>query len=119
MGTIAAFNKLKESITHEKMVYFNPKRLMVVRVQASYHDGLSAGLFQKSGSGMQPVHYISRTMTDTEKMYYQTEKGALAIRRAKNWFKMHLLGAQRFKIFTYRTDVCFFSWYAKAVWFSK
>ena len=38
----AAFNKLKDSITNEKtMIYFNPKRPIVVRVEASYHDGLS------------------------------------------------------------------------------
>ena len=35
----AAFNKLKDSITNEKtMIYFNPKRPIVVRVEASYHD---------------------------------------------------------------------------------
>ena len=97
----AAFNKLKDSITNEKtMIYFNPKRPIVVRVEASYHDGLSAGLFQKNGNGLQPVHYISRTMTDTEKRYSQTEKDALAIRWAKNRFKMYLLGAPRFKIIT-------------------
>ena len=97
----AAFNKLKDSITNEKtMIYFNPKRPIVVRVEASYHDGLSAGLFQNRGSGLQPVHYISRTMTDTEKRYSQTEKDALAVRWAKNRFKMYLLGAPRFKIIT-------------------
>ena len=64
----AAFTKLKESTTSEKtMLYFNPKRPIVVRAEASYHDGLSAGLFQNGGNGLQPVHYISRTMTDTEK----------------------------------------------------
>ena len=97
----AAFNKLKDSITNEKtMIYFNPKRPIVVRAEASYHDGLSVGLFQNSGSGPQPVHYISRTMTDTEKRYIQTEKDALAVRWAKNRFKMYLLGAPRFKIIT-------------------
>ena len=39
-------------------------------------------------------------MTDTEKRYSQTEKDALAIRWAKNLFKMYLLGAPRFKIIT-------------------
>ena len=97
----AAFNKLKDSITNEKtMIYFIPKRPIVVRVEASYHVGLSAGLFQINGNGLQPVHYISRTMTDTEKRYSQTEKDALAITWAKNRFKMYLLGAPRFKIIT-------------------
>ena len=39
-------------------------------------------------------------MTDTEKRYSQTEKDALAMRWAKNRFKMYLLGAPRFKIIT-------------------
>ena len=42
---------------------------IVVRVEPSFHEGLSAGLFQETGSGLQPVHFISRTMTDTEKQY--------------------------------------------------
>ena len=62
----SAFNELKVSITNEKtIIYFNPKQLIFVRTEASYHDGLSAGLFQNTGNGLQPVHYISRTMTDT------------------------------------------------------
>ena len=82
------------------MIYFNPQQLIVVRVEARYHDGLSARLFQKNGSGLQPVHNINRTMTDTEKRYSQTEKDSLAIRWAKNLFKMYLLGAPRFKFIT-------------------
>ena len=39
-------------------------------------------------------------MIDTEEKYSQTGKEALAIRLAKNRFKMYLLGAQRFKIIT-------------------
>ena len=43
----AAFNKLKDSITNVKtMIYFNLKRPIVVRAEASYHDGLSAEMFQ-------------------------------------------------------------------------
>ena len=82
------------------MLYFNPKRSIIVRAEASYHDGLSAGLFQNGGNGLQLVHYISRTMTDTEKRYSHTEKDALAVRWAKNRFKMYLLGAPKFKIIT-------------------
>ena len=96
-----AFEKLKASITSESiMAYFNPSRPIVVRVEASYHEGLSAGLFQKTASGLRPVHFISRTMTPTQKRYSQTEKDALAIHWAKNRFSMYLLGAPRFKIVT-------------------
>ena len=96
-----AFNQLKDSITNDQiMLYFNPKRNIVVRAEASYNEGLSAGLFQDAGNGLQPVHFISRTMTDTERRYSQTEKDALAIRWAKNRFSMYLLGAPRFKLIT-------------------
>ena len=82
------------------MAFFNPVRPIIVRVEASYHEGLSAGLFQETEKGLQPVHFISRTMTDVEKKYNQTEKGALAVHWAKNRFSIYLLGASRFKIIT-------------------
>ena len=48
----------------------------------------------------QPVHFISRTMTVTEKRYSQTEKDALSVHWAKNMFSIYLLGAPKFKIIT-------------------
>ena len=96
-----AFEKLKASISSDDtMIFFNPHKPIVVRAEASYLDGLSAGLFQDIGKGLQPVHFVSRTVTDTEKRYSQTEKDALAVRWAKNRFRMYLLGAHKFKIIT-------------------
>ena len=82
------------------MAYFNPSRPIVVRVEASYHEGLSAGLFQETGSGLRPIHFISRTMTSTEKRYNPAEKDALAIHWAKNRFSMYLLVAPKIQIVT-------------------
>ena len=97
----AAFEKMKDSISSDNtMIFFNQNKPIVVRAEASYHDGLSAGLFQDIGKGLQPLHFISRTMTNTEIRYSQTEKDALAIRWAKNRLSMYLLGAPRFKIIT-------------------
>lgn len=63
-----AFEKLKDSISSDNtMIYFNPTKPIVVRAEASYHDGLSAGLLQDIGKGLKPVHSNSRTMIDTEK----------------------------------------------------
>lgn len=84
------------------MAYFNPDRPIIVRAEASYHEGLSAGLFQETEKGLQPVHFISRTMTEVEKRYSQTEKDALAVHWAKNRFSIYLVGAPRFKIITAR-----------------
>lgn len=96
-----AFNKLKSCITSEDtMVFYSVNRPTVLRTEASFNEGLSAGLFQETGKGLQPVAYISRTMTDAEKRYSQTEKDALAIKWAKNRLSMYLKGAPRFKIVT-------------------
>ena len=96
-----AFRKLKDSITNDDtMAYFDPKKPIVVRTEASFHEGLSAGLFQRTSKGLQPVHYISRSMTSAEQRYSQTEKDALAVKWAKNRFSMYLLGAPKFKIIT-------------------
>ncbi|KAK3717111.1 hypothetical protein QZH41_016142 [Actinostola sp. cb2023] len=45
-------------------------------------------------------HFTSRTMTDAEKRYSQTEKDALAIKWAKYRLRVYLLGAPRFTIIT-------------------
>ena len=96
-----AFEKLKEAITDEKtMSYFKPSLTIVVRTEASFHEGLSAALLQKTPEGLQPVHYTSRTITATEKRYSQTEKDALAIAWAKNILAMYLQGTPKFKIIT-------------------
>ena len=96
-----AYDTLKEEIVGSKtMAFFDPTKTIVVRTEASYHEGLSAGLFQKTERGLQPVHFISRTMTPTEKRYSQTEKDALAVKWAKERLKIYLLGAPKFKIIT-------------------
>ena len=96
-----AFEKLKTSVTSEStMVYFNPSWPIVIRVKASYHEGLSAGLFQETGSGLRPIHFKSRTMTPTQKRYNQTEKGLLAIHWAKKRYSMYLLDTSKFQIIT-------------------
>ena len=72
----------------------------MVRVEASYNEGLSAGLFQQSAKGWQAVHFISRSLTDVEKRYSQTEKDALCVKWAKDRFGKNLQGAPRFTIVT-------------------
>ena len=82
------------------MAFFNPKLPIMVRIEASYIEGLSAGLFQQSTKGWQPVHFISRRLNDVEKRYSQTEKDALCVKWAKDRFSIYLLGAPRFTIVT-------------------
>ena len=96
-----AFQKIRENVSDEKtMAYFDPGRQIILRTEVSNNEGPSAALLQKTENGMQPVHYISRTLTGTEKKYSQTEKDALAIKWAKDRLRVYLLGAPRFTIVT-------------------
>ena len=96
-----AFRRIQDSISSEKtMAFFDPSKPIILRTEASFNEGLSAALLQKTDSGIQPVHFISRTMTETEKRYSQTEKDALAIKWAKERLRIYLLGAPRFRIVT-------------------
>ena len=48
-----AFEKLKASKTSESIItYFNPARPIVVRVEASFHEGLSAKLLQEQSTSL-------------------------------------------------------------------
>ena len=73
-GEDQAIKRLKDSITNDDtMAYFDPKKPIVVQIEASFHEGLSARLFQRTSKGLQPVHYISRPMTSGEQRNCQTE----------------------------------------------
>ncbi|CAB4027651.1 Hypothetical predicted protein, partial [Paramuricea clavata] len=63
-----AFVKIKNSISKDTtMAYFDPKRQTILRTEESFNEGLAAALLQKTDKGMQPVHFVSRSMTETEK----------------------------------------------------
>ena len=96
-----AFTKIKNSISEDTtMAYFDPTKQAILRTETSFNEGLAAALLQRSDRGLRPVHFISRSMTETEKRYSQTEKDALAIKWAKERLKSYLLGAPRFRIVT-------------------
>ena len=44
---------------------FNPSKPIILQTEASFNEGLSAALLQETDKGIQPVHFISRTMTET------------------------------------------------------
>ena len=73
-----AFKEVKGAITSKDTIaFFNPKLPIMVPVEASYNEGLSAGLFQQSAKGWQPVHFISRSLTDVEKKVQSDRKGCV------------------------------------------
>ena len=61
---------------------------------------MGAILLQRSNGTVRPVAYASRTLTDVERRYSQTEKEALVVVWACEWFHIDLYG----KPFTLYTD---------------
>ena len=90
-----AMTKVKEAIAASPILaMFDPNLETVVSADASSH-GLGAVLLQKQDSGeLQPVAFISRSMTPTEKRYAQIEKEALAFTWACEHLSDYLVGLQ-------------------------
>ena len=69
-----AFDDLKKAITSAPvLMLFYPERDTLVICDGS-PTGLGGALFQKTQHGYQPVHYVSRTLTDTESRYSQIQR---------------------------------------------
>ena len=41
------------------MAFFGPSKPIILCTEASFNEGLSAALLQKTDRGIQPVHFIS------------------------------------------------------------
>ena len=98
----AAFEKIKELLTSETtMAYFDPSKETELTTDAS-PVGLSAILSQRTPGQLDRriVAYGSRSLSDVETRYSQTEKEALAIVWAVEHFHLYLYG----KLFTLYTD---------------
>ena len=83
----AAFEDLKNAITSAPVLvpHYPERETLVIRDGSP--TGLGGGLFQKTQQGYQPVHYVSRTLTDTERRYSQIERETLAVEFARQDFK--------------------------------
>ena len=93
-----AFDDLKNSMTTAPiLVPYQPERKTLVICDAS-PVGLRGRLFQKTAHDYQPVNYVSRTLTETERKYAQIEREALAVEFSTNLLQMYLLGSQEFQI---------------------
>ena len=98
----AAFNNVKEALTSDTvMAYFDNKKQTELVTDASPW-GLSAILSQKTPGkdDRRIVAYVSRSLSDVEKRYSQTEREALAIVWAIERLHIYLYGAN----FTLYTD---------------
>ena len=90
-----SFDKLKELLASAKtLAYYDKEAETQVIVDAS-PVGLGAILSQRQRDGnFRPVSYASRTLTDVERRYSQTEKEALAV----------VWGCERFHLYLYGKD---------------
>jgi hypothetical protein len=92
-----AFDNLKKAITSAPvLIPHYPERDTLVICDGS-PTGLGGALFQKTQHGYQPVHYVSRTLTDTESRYSQIERETLAAEFTTSRLQMYLLGGQAFR----------------------
>ena len=92
-----AFDDLKKAITSAPvLIPYYPERDTLVICDGS-PTGLGGALFQKTQHGYQPVHYVSRTLTDTESRYSQIERETLAAEFTTSRLQMYLLGGQAFR----------------------
>ena len=87
-----ALQKLKERITTaETLAYFDTSRETRVVADASPY-GLGAVLTQRHGSHWRVVSFASRSLTDVERQYSQTEREALALVWSCERFNLYLYG---------------------------
>ena len=87
-----ALQEIKDSISeHCKMAYFNPQLKTEVVVDAS-PVGLCAMLVQHNDTTSFLVALASRSLSDVEQRYSQTEREALAVTWGIQHFHMHLYG---------------------------
>ena len=96
-----AFDRIKQILCAETtLAYFDRKCPIHLWVDAS-PVGLGAILCQTDTSGsMKPVFFASRSLSDTEQRYAQTEREALAIKYGCLHFRHYLLGCPDFVIHT-------------------
>ena len=80
------------------MAHYNPEAETELRVDAS-PVGLGAILMQSDGKEVRPVAYASRSLTDVERRYSQTEREALAVVWGCERFHLYLYGTE-FKLYT-------------------
>ena len=95
-----AFEDLKTAITTAPvLISYKPGGETMVICDGS-PTGLGGDLFQKTERGFQPVHFVSRSLTDTEKQYSQIEQEALPAEFTTTRLHMYLLRAQHFQLAT-------------------
>ena len=90
----SAFQELKRLITHaDTLAYYKVGCRTRIVADAS-PVGLGAVLTQQQGKEWRVISYASRSLTDVERRYSQTEKEALALVWACERFNLYVFGQQ-------------------------
>uniref|UniRef100_A0ABD2X2W1 Reverse transcriptase domain-containing protein n=1 Tax=Trichogramma kaykai TaxID=54128 RepID=A0ABD2X2W1_9HYME len=93
-----AFQQPKDELTNIRTLgYYNPEDKTQVIADAS-QVGLGAFLIQIDNNGPRAIAYGSKSLTDCEKRYCQTEKEALALVWAVEHFDIYLRGKDSFDL---------------------
>ena len=88
-----SFNLLKEEMTKaETLGYFDPRATETRIVADAGPVGLGAVLLQTQNGEKRAIYYASRSLSDVERRYSQTEKEALALVWACERFHMYVFG---------------------------
>lgn len=96
-----AFQAVKNSISEGCTLAFFDKRLPTELVVDASPVGVGAILQQRHPDGrIRPVAYASRTLSDVERRYSQTEREALGVKFGCLKFAFYLEGCPHFDIFT-------------------
>lgn len=104
-----SFKQLKESLSKvDTLAFFNPDHETFVIADAS-PVGLGAVLFQKDGDqSYRVISYASKTLSEVERRYAQTEREALALVWAPERFHFYLYGKQFWLITDHKPLVAIF-----------
>ena len=88
-----AFNEIKDKLTSTPVLaHYDTRKETIIAADASKY-GLGAVLMQIQENGeRKPVHYASRSLTETEQRYAVIEKEALAATWACEQFSQYVLG---------------------------
>ncbi|PAA68935.1 hypothetical protein BOX15_Mlig032170g1 [Macrostomum lignano] len=97
----SAFQTIKQSIAHSTTLAFFNKNCETRLIVDASPTGLGAILAQVQPGGLtRPIAYASRSLSDTEQRYSQTEREALAVKFGCLKFHHYLSGCPKFKVIT-------------------
>ena len=90
----AVFDKLKKDLTEAKTLAYFDKEAPTQVIADARSVGLGAVMIQNESGERRIISYASRSLSDVERRYSQTEKEALALVRACERSHLHLFEIQ-------------------------